>query len=49
MLTLLSWNILVPGPRAEVRYLLALLLLLTHCGVLFINAAFVMPVRDGGA
>jgi hypothetical protein len=41
--TLLVWNIVAPGPRAEARYLLTLLLLLGHSGFLFISAAFVMP------
>ncbi len=49
ILTLLSWNVLAPGPRAEARYLLALLLLLTHSAVLFVSAAFVMPVGDRDA
>jgi hypothetical protein len=49
MLTLLFWNVIAPGPRAEARYLLALLLLLTHSAVLFIGAAFVMPVGEGDA
>jgi len=47
MLTLLTWNVVAPGSRAEAGYLLALLLLPTYAGVLFISAAFVMRVQVG--
>ena len=46
MLTLLAWNVVSPGPRAEARYLWACLLLLAHSAVLFLSAAFVMPAGD---
>jgi hypothetical protein len=49
MMTLLAWNVVAPGPQAEARYLLAILLLLCHSGVLFISAAFVMPTQGGDA
>ncbi len=49
ILGLLVWNVFLAGPRAEARYLVALLLVLTNCGLLFISAAFVMPTTDGDA
>jgi hypothetical protein len=49
ILLLLVWNVLLAGPRAEARYLVALLLVLVNSGVLFLSAAFVMPTPDTDA
>jgi hypothetical protein len=38
--TLLWWNVFVPGPHSDSRYVVALLLLLAMAGLIFVFAAF---------